>query len=86
MSHETIHRASGRGWVGAAVTGYAVSMTVDPIRLFEDLSGLDYPVSREDLIRHAQEQGADTETLAALRAMPVEGLRRPEDTDEPTGT
>jgi len=36
------------------------------------LSGLDFPVSREDLIRQAQELGADTALLRALRSLPVE--------------
>ncbi|SCL41393.1 Protein of unknown function [Micromonospora pallida] len=38
----------------------------------EYLAGLDYPVSREDLVRRAQEFGASTELLQALRALPVE--------------
>jgi hypothetical protein len=58
-------------------------MTLDPDRLSEYLAGLDYPVSREDLIRRAQEQGADTETLAALRTMPIEELQASEDLGEP---
>ncbi|WBB79444.1 DUF2795 domain-containing protein [Micromonospora sp. WMMD882] len=47
-------------------------MTVGGGRLREYLDGLDYPVSREDLVRRAQENGAGTETLQALRALPVE--------------
>jgi hypothetical protein len=35
------------------------------------LAGLDYPVSREDLVRGAQEQGFDTEALRALLASPL---------------
>jgi hypothetical protein len=35
------------------------------------LAGLDYPMSREDLIRCAQEQGLDTETLQALLSAPL---------------
>ena len=34
--------------------------------------GLDYPVSREDRLRHAQETGADTESLHELPADPAE--------------
>lgn len=39
--------------------------------LREYLSDLDYPLSREDLIRLAEEQGAGTETLDALRSLPA---------------
>jgi hypothetical protein len=35
------------------------------------LAGLDYPMSREDLVRGAQEQGFDTETLQALLSSPL---------------
>jgi hypothetical protein len=61
-------------------------MTIEPNRVSEYLAGLDYPVSREDLIRRAQEQGADSETLAALRAMPIEELQGAEDLGEPPPT
>ncbi|BCL13696.1 MULTISPECIES: DUF2795 domain-containing protein [Micromonospora] len=46
-------------------------MTVTDGQWWEYLTGLDYPVSREDLVRRAQEVGAGTELLQALRALPV---------------
>ncbi|HEX5996592.1 MAG TPA: DUF2795 domain-containing protein [Jiangellales bacterium] len=46
-------------------------MSVDPV-MQEHLAGLDYPVSKEDLLRRAQETGADTEVLETLRSLPVE--------------
>ena len=48
-----------------------------PPDLVEQLGGLDFPVSKEDLIRRAQETGADTETLSALRSLPVTQLDSP---------
>ena len=36
------------------------------------LAGLDYPISRDDIVRCAQEQGVDTATLQVLRSLPVE--------------
>ena len=39
--------------------------------LFAHLSGVDYPISREDLVRLAEERGAQTETLNALRSLPM---------------
>ncbi|MFI6822082.1 DUF2795 domain-containing protein [Micromonospora sp. NPDC050187] len=47
-------------------------MTVTDGQWWEYLAGLDYPVSREDLVRRAQEIGAGTEVLQALRSLPVE--------------
>ncbi|MEU6076181.1 DUF2795 domain-containing protein [Micromonospora sp. NPDC047074] len=52
-------------------------MTVTGVQLQEYLAGLDYPVSREDLVRWGQENGADTETLQALRALPAEEFASP---------
>ncbi|MGC5030325.1 DUF2795 domain-containing protein [Micromonospora sp. DT229] len=40
----------------------------------EYLAGLEYPVSREDLIRWCQENGASTEQLQAVRALPVDQI------------
>ncbi|MEU1810130.1 DUF2795 domain-containing protein [Micromonospora sp. WMMD1076] len=47
-------------------------MTVTGAQLREFLAGLDYPVSREDLVRWGQENGAGTEALQALRSLPAE--------------
>lgn len=41
------------------------------IEILELVSGLDYPVSREDLVRLAQERGAGNEVQARLRALPA---------------
>lgn len=52
-------------------------MTVSGGRWGDLLSGLDYPVSREDLVRWAQENGASTELLQSLRALPVDRFDDP---------
>ncbi|MEV0391673.1 DUF2795 domain-containing protein [Polymorphospora rubra] len=52
-------------------------MTSQPLPWEEQLSGLDYPVSKEDLIRRAQESGADTKTLQALRSLPADRFGSP---------
>ena len=46
-------------------------MTVSGVELQEYLAGLDYPVSREDLVRWGQENGASTEVLQMLHALPA---------------
>lgn len=52
-------------------------MTVTGAQLQEFLAGLDYPVSREDLVRWGQENGASTETLQRLRTLPAEEFDTP---------
>ncbi|WP_019808245.1 DUF2795 domain-containing protein [Saccharomonospora halophila] len=42
----------------------------DPIRMQKYLSGVDYPAGRDDLVRHAQDEGADDEVLDHLRTIP----------------
>jgi hypothetical protein len=52
-------------------------MTVTGVQWQEFLAGLDYPVSREDLVRWWQENGGSTEMLQLLRALPVEEFDSP---------
>ncbi len=47
-----------------------MNATPNPIDLQKHLSGVDYPASKDDLVRTAEEQGADDELLEALRGMP----------------
>ncbi|MEJ3749385.1 DUF2795 domain-containing protein [Actinomycetes bacterium KLBMP 9797] len=44
----------------------------NPVALVDLLAGLDYPISREDVIRLAQERGADTDTLHMLQSLPAQ--------------
>jgi hypothetical protein len=52
-------------------------MTANLEPLQEYLDGLDYPVSKEDLVRRAQESGATTEVLQLLRSLPAEYFNSP---------
>lgn len=52
------------------------------MQLQEYLAGLDYPVSREDLVRRGQEGGASTELLQLLRALPAEQFDDPAELHE----
>ncbi|MBQ1025512.1 DUF2795 domain-containing protein [Verrucosispora sp. WMMD703] len=61
-------------------------MTDSGAALHEYLAGLDYPVSREDLIRWCQENGASTEQLQAVRALPVDQFSSPTELTEALGT
>ncbi|GAB3815214.1 DUF2795 domain-containing protein [Micromonospora zhanjiangensis] len=52
-------------------------MAVNVTQLQEYLSGLDYPVSKEDLIRQAQENGAGTAVIQLLRSLPADQFGSP---------
>jgi hypothetical protein len=40
---------------------------VSPIDIQKALSGMDYPASKQDIVAHAERQGAGSEVLEALR-------------------
>ena len=42
----------------------------NPIQMQKSLSGVDYPASRDDLVQHAERNGADEDVLRQLRSMP----------------
>ncbi|WP_316307847.1 DUF2795 domain-containing protein [Clavibacter michiganensis] len=44
-------------------------MSIDPIALQKHLSGLDYPASKDAIVKKAEESGADSDTLDALRGI-----------------
>ncbi|MBF9131376.1 DUF2795 domain-containing protein [Plantactinospora sp. S1510] len=54
-------------------------MGPNAMQLQESLAGLDYPVSKEDLVRWAQETGLDTQTLQLLRSLPADQFQSPAD-------
>ncbi|NYF54973.1 DUF2795 domain-containing protein [Micromonospora purpureochromogenes] len=61
-------------------------MTVTGAQLQDYLAGLDYPVSREDMVRWGQENGASTELLQMLRALPAEQFNDPAELHEALAT
>ncbi len=40
---------------------------VSPIDIQKALSGMDYPASKEDIVRHAQQHGGSDEVVDALK-------------------
>ena len=40
---------------------------VSPIDIQKALSGVDYPASKADLVRHAEQHGGNDEVVAALK-------------------
>ena len=50
---------------------------VNPIKLQKALGGMDYPPSKEDLVKHAEGKGADESVLFLLRNLPDRTSRLP---------
>jgi hypothetical protein len=46
------------------------TMAVNPVQVEKFLKGVDYPAKKEDLIKHAQQQGADQRVLETLKQLP----------------
>jgi hypothetical protein len=44
-------------------------MAINPIELQKHLSGLDYPASKDTIVKKAEESGADSDTLDALKGI-----------------
>jgi hypothetical protein len=58
---------------------------VNPIEVQKHLKGIDYPVSKEDLVKHAQEHGADEELQSILEELPRDEFQTPADVNKAIG-
>ena len=52
---------------------------VNPIQLQKYLSGIDYPIDKDTLVEHAQDQGADEDVMSTLRQLPAQKFNSPND-------
>lgn len=48
-----------------------------PIDIQKALGGVDYPASAADLVKHAENSGADNAVLEALRGLPEKDYETP---------
>lgn len=60
-------------------------MTVNPIQVQKFLGGVDYPATKDDLVRRAQDEGADDAVLDTLRGLPRDEFNSPNDVSEAIG-
>jgi hypothetical protein len=44
--------------------------TISPIDVQKALKGMDYPASKDQIVEHAKQNGADREVLDALQKIP----------------
>jgi hypothetical protein len=58
---------------------------VNPIQLQKHLKGVDYPASKEQLIEHAQKQGADENAISVLQQIPDQEYDTPTDVSAAVG-
>lgn len=58
---------------------------VNPIQVEKHLKGLDYPTSKDNLVKHAQQQGADQNIMDALQKLPDETFNKPTDVTKAIG-
>ncbi|MEA5619198.1 DUF2795 domain-containing protein [Cronbergia sp. UHCC 0137] len=42
----------------------------NPVEVQKHLKGVDYPAEKQELIKHAQQQGADKQVLSLLEQLP----------------
>jgi hypothetical protein len=54
----------------------------NPIQIQKYLKGVDYPASKEALIRNAKKMGADDSICASLEQLPDEDFQTPADVSE----
>lgn len=55
---------------------------VNPVQLQKNLKGVDYPASKQDLLNHAKQQGADENALSTLKQIPEQEYGSPTDVSE----
>jgi hypothetical protein len=58
---------------------------VNPIQVQKFLSGIDYPATKEDLVKRAKEQGADDNVVSTLQNLSTEKFNSPNDVSEAIG-
>ncbi len=58
---------------------------VNPVQVQKYLGGLDYPASKQDLIKHAEQEGADENVRSTLDKVPDQEYETPADVSEAIG-
>ena len=68
-----------------ALSGSGEMAKVNPVQVQKFLGGLDYPASKEDLIKHAQQKGADEHVRSTLERLPDRNYEAPPDVSKAIG-
>lgn len=60
-------------------------MAVNPAQIQKFLGGMNYPASRDDLIKHAKSKGADDNMISTLNSLPDESYESAADVSKAIG-
>ncbi len=52
---------------------------INPIELQKSLKGVDYPASKDDVVKAAEKNGADKEVMDALQSLKDQSFEKPTD-------
>ncbi|BAY46371.1 hypothetical protein SAMD00079811_39810 [Scytonema sp. HK-05] len=81
-----VHKMQSRPIRTGFLPKFSMKMAkVNPIQLQKHLKGVDYPASKEQLIQHAQKQGADDNAISALQQIPDQEYETPTDVSAAVG-
>jgi hypothetical protein len=58
---------------------------INPIQLEKYLKGIDYPVSKADLLKQAEKNGADKQIQSTLEQLPDKSFDSPTDVSKAVG-
>lgn len=58
---------------------------VNPIEVEKSLKGISFPAKKQDLIKHAQQHGADREVLETIKDLPKEDFHTAADVTKAIG-
>jgi hypothetical protein len=65
--------------------GETIMAKANPIEIQKHLKGMNYPASREDIIQHAEEHGADEDLRSLLEELPEDEYETPADVNKAIG-
>lgn len=60
-------------------------MALSPAQIQQYLGGVDYPCSKDDLVEHAREEGADENVIDIIEGLPMDRFNSPNDVSEAMG-
>ncbi|WP_073487652.1 DUF2795 domain-containing protein [Streptoalloteichus hindustanus] len=60
-------------------------MAVNPIQVQKFLGGIDYPATKDEVVRTAESHGADEDVLNTLRNLSRDNFNSPNDISEAIG-
>ena len=60
-------------------------MAINPIQIQKFLKGVDYPASKNDLLKNAEREGADEDVRTTLERLPDEEYESPADVSQALG-